>query len=471
VSASDLVFYSDVKNANVYVNGINRGKTASWEPGRKRWYCIADLEDGKRHTLRMVDPTGREGSGPSAVFLRGDTGNEVEFLFRDENKEDRDEPAVVRPTTPREVLTVPPPQPPTPPTPAQPSPGAGGQSRAVEYALAAMVLLLVFLCVVLLLVWVYKRSRYVNLITEDSLILPSSHTIRTPSQVPGWPQRLRADYPHWAPRARIGQGGIANVFLVQDARLSAYMAIKVLHEQFCEDDDGDLRARFLDEPMIMDHLRSTGVVPFVYTKSRPTAPRPWFAMEYLNGMMSLRRMLARHGDAVRAATIPIMVSVIRATRLVHSRGVIHRDLSPENVMLRIDGVCLTKIIDFGGAKFGKNIFSRDDFFHNLTPPGQQMGKIRYTAPEMWQRGMIAADQQSDAFSVGVICWETVTGGPPFRGKTISEVCANQARNRLESAEVVRRRVSAVAARTMQAMLAPSPGARPTLERLEAALLA
>jgi hypothetical protein len=467
-SASDLVFYSDVKNATVYVNGIEMGKTALWEAGRKRWYCTLDLDDNVRHQLRMVDPMGREGSGPSAVLLRGDTDSEVAFLFRDENKEDRD-PAVIRAAPQRETVTVPPPS--SRPVPTHPSSATAGQSHALEYALAAMVLLLVLLCVVLFLVWVYKRSRYVNLVTEDSLILPSSHTMQTPTRVPGWPQPVRADNPHWMPRARIGQGGIASVYLVQDTRLSAYMAVKILHEQFCENDDGDLRARFLDEPMIMDRLRNTSVVPVVYARSRPNARRPWFAMEYLNGMMSLRRMIARHRDTVRAAAVPIMVSVIRATRMIHARGVIHRDLSPENVMLRVDGVCRTKIIDFGGAKFGRNVFSRDDFFHNLTPPGQQMGKIRYTAPEMWRRGMIAADAQSDAFSIGVMCWETVTGGPPFRGKTISEVCANQARNRIESAEVVRRRVSAVAAKTLYAMLAPSPGARPTLEQLEAALLA
>ena len=296
------------------------------------------------------------------------------------------------------------------------------QGGGASWAPIAVFLLLLFLGVgaAAFAVWFSRRP-----ITSTYTV--SNVNLTRPED---WPNEITWTYQYLVPIGKIASGGLATVYLIQDKRYGgAYLALKLLHEQFCLDDEVDLKLRFLDEPAIMQHLAGTGYVPAIFDKSESNFSRPWFELEYLDEMLPMRRMVGgkAHNRIETAWLLPVMLNVTRAVRAIHHCGVVHRDLSPENIMLSFSGTANVKIIDFGGAKYRRKTFSRDDFFHNVTIPGQQIGKVHYTAPELWRDGIQTADFRSDGYSIAVSFWEMTTGQPPFAGDVAGQVRQFQAK--------------------------------------------
>ncbi len=207
----------------------------------------------------------------------------------------------------------------------------------------------------------------------------------------------------------IGAGGMATVYLAEDLKLHRKVALKVLRpelatalgpERFLQ--EIDIAAK-LNHPHILG-LHDCGEVDgFLY-----------YVMPYIEGE-SLREKLANEGELPVSDAVRILKEVVDALAEAHSNGVVHRDIKPDNVMLRGRHALVT---DFGVAKAVSEATGR----HELTTAGVALGTPAYMAPEQ-----AAADPQidhrADIYAVGALAYELLTGRPPFTGTTQQEILA------------------------------------------------
>jgi eukaryotic-like serine/threonine-protein kinase len=204
--------------------------------------------------------------------------------------------------------------------------------------------------------------------------------------------------------AKLGEGGMGEVYRARDTRLGREVALKVLPATFV--DDPDRLARFerearavaaLSHPNILaihDFARDNGVAYAIF--------------ELLEGATLRERLKTGPLPARKAAAIAAQVA--RGLDAAHSRGIIHRDIKPENLLITSAG--LVKILDFGIARVDEPAGTADTRTVNLaTAPGQTIGTVSYMAPEQL-RGK-AVTPASDLFAVGVVLHEMISGRRPF----------------------------------------------------------
>jgi beta-lactam-binding protein with PASTA domain/predicted Ser/Thr protein kinase len=198
-------------------------------------------------------------------------------------------------------------------------------------------------------------------------------------------------------RSRLGSGGMADVYLVEDQQLGRKVALKLLHDRFAA--DPDFVERFRREAQSAAGLQHPNVVG-IYDRGR-FGDTYYIAMEYLPGR-SLKQLIRQEAplDPVRA--IDITIQILKAARFAHRRGVIHRDLKPHNVI--VDDADQAKVTDFGIARAGAS---------DMTETGSIMGTAQYLSPEQAQGHSVTA--ASDLYSVGVVLYEMLTGRVPFEG--------------------------------------------------------
>ena len=221
---------------------------------------------------------------------------------------------------------------------------------------------------------------------------------------------------HYTVISKIGSGGMGDVFLASDTKLRRNVAIKTLSPAF-EDDEAFL-SRFRNEARAAAALNHPHVAT-VYSVEEIDG-QTFIAMEYIEGK-TLDALIPKGG--VDAATfVDWFVPVTRALEHAHSRGIVHRDIKPGNIMMTNDGII--KILDFGLAHFGPatDLRHHDGQDPTLTQPGQILGTPAYMSPEQAEGKRV--DHRSDIFSLGVVMYEALTGTKPFRGESNAEVVAN-----------------------------------------------
>ena len=212
----------------------------------------------------------------------------------------------------------------------------------------------------------------------------------------------------------LGAGGMGEVYRGRDTRLHRPVAIKVITPNMAEP---DLVRRFESEALSASALNHPNILT-VYEFGVHEGQH-YLVTEFIEGE-TLRQRL-RAGPLPLADAIEVATQVASALDAAHAAGLIHRDVKPENVMLRPDGY--VKVLDFGLAKLAPTArAAAENMTVSLrTEPGVILGTVGYMAPEQ-VRGL-DVDQRADVWSLGVVLHEMITGQSPFAGATMSDVIA------------------------------------------------
>ena len=201
----------------------------------------------------------------------------------------------------------------------------------------------------------------------------------------------------------VGEGGMAVVYKARDTRLERLVAVKIMREEMAVDED--VCQRFRAESHAVAMLSSPNIVA-VYDVSR-SDDLEYIVMELVDGI-TLQQYMRRKGALPWRETLHFSKQIARALSHAHERGIIHRDIKPQNIMLLRDGTI--KVADFGIAALENEIHEND---------GEAIGSIHYIAPEQ-ARGA-SPDVRGDLYSLGIVMYEMLTGSRPYTGDTLGEV--------------------------------------------------
>lgn len=203
---------------------------------------------------------------------------------------------------------------------------------------------------------------------------------------------------------RIGEGGMADVYLAVDSILKRQVAIKVLRGEL-NNDPVNLK-RFQKEANAITSLSHPNIVE-VYDVGEESN-KNYIVMEYVPGK-TLKQLIKARGALYPDEAINIMKQLVSATAHAHKNNIIHRDIKSQNVLVKDDGS--VKLSDFGIAFTGDS--------QQLTQTDTVMGSVHYLAPEL-AKGQ-QATVQSDIYSLGVVFYEMLTGDVPFHGDTAVQI--------------------------------------------------
>ena len=206
----------------------------------------------------------------------------------------------------------------------------------------------------------------------------------------------------------IGSGGMAVVYRATDRVTGNTVAVKILKEEFVTDEQ--FRRRFLNESRAISMLRHRNIVSVIDFDFEGNLQ--YIVMEYVDGI-TLKDFMRSQKIIPSGIAIKIIMQTLSALQHAHERGVIHRDIKPQNIMILTDGTI--KVMDFGIARIDK--------FETVTMTDKAIGTVYYISPEQ-ARGE-HTDERSDIYSVGVMLYEMLTGEMPFDGDTPVSVALKQ----------------------------------------------
>ena len=197
----------------------------------------------------------------------------------------------------------------------------------------------------------------------------------------------------------IGIGGMAVVYKARCHRLNRLVAIKILKDEYSKDEE--FRRRFHAEGQAVAMLSHPNIVS-VYDVST-TDEADYIVMELIDGI-SLKQYMEKKGVLNWKETLHFAIQISKALEHAHSRGIVHRDIKPHNVMVLKNGS--VKVADFGIAR----VMSKSN-----TLTKEALGSVHYISPEQAKGGRV--DDRSDIYSLGVVMYEMMTGRPPYDGES------------------------------------------------------
>jgi serine/threonine-protein kinase len=252
----------------------------------------------------------------------------------------------------------------------------------------------------------------------------------------------------------VGQGGMAVVYRAVDETLKREVAIKILHQHLAAEPES--KARLEREAQSVAKLHHENILE-IFDYSGPDSPSSYIVTEFIDGE-TLKEFLSARPLAFPEVAAMIAVEIGSALAHAHAAGIIHRDVKPENVMIRKDG--LLKLMDFGIAQVVD--------LQRMTVTGQLLGSPAYMAPELIEGK--ALDFRTDVFAVGIMLYQLATGQLPFAGKNPHEVLRRIVEGKFLDPRTLNRRFSDGLARVVNRALARVPADRyPSLERFTADL--
>ena len=197
---------------------------------------------------------------------------------------------------------------------------------------------------------------------------------------------------------KIGTGGMSDVYKAKDHTLGRFVAIKVLKPEFSE--DVNFVTKFRTEAQSAAGVEQPNIVN-IYDVGSENGMH-YIVMEYVEGI-TLKTYIEKKGQLTFKEAVSIAIQVGRGIEAAHNKGIIHRDIKPQNIIISTEGK--VKVTDFGIARAAtSNTISSD-----------VMGSVHYASPEQARNGFV--DGKSDIYSLGIVMYEMVTGRVPFDGDT------------------------------------------------------
>jgi eukaryotic-like serine/threonine-protein kinase len=206
----------------------------------------------------------------------------------------------------------------------------------------------------------------------------------------------------------LGHGGMATVVLARDEELDRPVAIKLLAEQLAL--DASLRERFLREARLAAALAHPNVVQVF--DAGEDGSRPYIVMECVDGE-TLADLLARRSRLPWREAVALALQACAGLQHAHDAGLVHRDVKPQNLLLRSDGTL--KLVDFGIARAAEAT--------RLTQAGTILGTAAYLSPEQAAGEEVTA--AADVYSLGAVLYELLTGRTPYTFETLAELAYRQ----------------------------------------------
>jgi eukaryotic-like serine/threonine-protein kinase len=209
---------------------------------------------------------------------------------------------------------------------------------------------------------------------------------------------------------RLGVGGMGEIFKVRHIHLNELRVIKIMRPNVAADDQG--LQRFLQEARTSTMIKHRNLA-MLYDFAQLDDGSYYMVWEFIDGV-NIQKWIAQNGPVPPRLSVEIAVQALTGLEHLHSMGLIHRDISPENIMLSQDhhGKLLVKVIDFGIAKS----LAEGEGGQGLTQTGMFLGKLKYASPE--QAGYLKEgehlDPRSDLYSFGIVMYEMLAGRAPFQ---------------------------------------------------------
>jgi predicted Ser/Thr protein kinase/membrane protein YdbS with pleckstrin-like domain len=252
--------------------------------------------------------------------------------------------------------------------------------------------------------------------------------------------------------APLGEGGMAAVYCARDLRLNREVAVKVLRDELTR--DPDFLGRFEREAQVVASLSHPNIVP-VYDVGEEQGSR-FIVMEYVRGR-TLKEAIEAGGPFSADRAVEIMLCVLDALTHAHERGLIHRDVKPQNILIAPSGDA--RLADFGIAHLVDS---------SSTRTAAILGSAHYLSPEQ-ARGA-EATPASDVYACGIVLFEALAGYPPFNGPNALAIANHHVHTPPPSIRELRGDVPAAVANSIERALAKDPAARyPSAAEFAAAL--